>query len=86
LGIFIHYCKLKNGDWKVIEDHFERKLVSWLVKLLSYGETSSYSRGDIEISFVGTKDQLVNIFKPLNEGRFRQLRHELNIIDSTNVA
>jgi hypothetical protein len=42
---------------------------------------------DIIISHVGTNDQLANIFtKPLDEKRFRELRSELNIIDSSNVA
>ena len=38
LGIPIHFRKLKNGEWKPIEDRFERKLASWLGKLLSYGD------------------------------------------------
>jgi hypothetical protein len=37
LGIPIHYLKLKNSEWKPIEDRFERKLANWLGKLLSYG-------------------------------------------------
>jgi hypothetical protein len=42
---------------------------------------------DIIISYVGTNDQLVDIFtKPLDEKRFRELQSELNIIDSKNVA
>jgi hypothetical protein len=45
------------------------------------------NRGDINLSFVGTNDQLADIFtNPLDEARFRELRHELNIIDSCNVA
>jgi hypothetical protein len=45
------------------------------------------NRGDINLSYVGTNDQLVDIFmKPLDEARFQELRHELNIIDSCNVA
>ena len=28
LGIPIHFCKLKNGEWKPVEDQFERKLAS----------------------------------------------------------
>jgi hypothetical protein len=28
LGIPSHFCKLKNSEWKVIEDCFERKLAS----------------------------------------------------------
>jgi hypothetical protein len=44
-------------------------------------------KGDIVISHVGTNDQLDDIFiKPLDEKRFRELRSELNIIDSQNVA
>jgi hypothetical protein len=43
--------------------------------------------GDFLISHVGTNDQLPDIFtKPLDERRFRELRSELNIIDSRNVA
>jgi hypothetical protein len=44
-------------------------------------------KGDIVISHVRTNDQLVDIFtKPLVEKRFHELRSELNIIDSRNVA
>jgi hypothetical protein len=44
-------------------------------------------KGDIEISHVRTNEQLAGIFtKPLDERRFRELRSELNIIDSQNVA
>jgi hypothetical protein len=45
------------------------------------------SRGDVDLCFVGTQDQLADIFtKPLDETTFRKLRHELNIVDSINVA
>jgi hypothetical protein len=45
------------------------------------------NRGEIDLSYVGTNEQLADIFtKPLDEVRFWELRHELNIIDSTNVA
>jgi hypothetical protein len=44
-------------------------------------------KGDIVISHVGTNDQLADIFtKPLDEKHFHELRSELNIIDSQNVA
>jgi hypothetical protein len=36
LGIPIRFLKLKNGEWKIIEDHFEKMLASWLGKMLSY--------------------------------------------------
>jgi hypothetical protein len=42
-------------------------------------------RGDIEIAYVSTKEQLANIFtKPLDEKTFSKLRNELNILDSRN--
>jgi hypothetical protein len=42
-------------------------------------------RGDIEIDYVSTKEQLADIFtKPLDEKTFTKLRNELNIIDSRN--
>ena len=42
-------------------------------------------KGDIEISYINTKDQLADIFtKPLDEQSFNKLRHELNILDSRN--
>jgi hypothetical protein len=44
-------------------------------------------KGDIVISYVRINEQLTNIFtKPLDEKRFRELRSELNIIDSWNVV
>ena len=44
-------------------------------------------RGEIELNYVNTHDNLADIFtKPLDEARFHELRHELNIIDSSNVA
>jgi hypothetical protein len=45
------------------------------------------ARGDIDLLYVGTKDQLADIFtKPLDESRFCYLRNELNIIDSRSMA
>jgi hypothetical protein len=45
------------------------------------------ARGDIELAYVCTKDQLANIFtKPLDEARFGYLRNEININDSRSVA
>jgi hypothetical protein len=42
-------------------------------------------KGDIEIAYVSTKEQLADIFtKPLDEQTFTRLRHELNILDSRN--
>jgi hypothetical protein len=42
-------------------------------------------KGDIEIAYINTKDQLVDIFtKPFDEQTFNKLRHELNILDSRN--
>jgi hypothetical protein len=42
-------------------------------------------RGDIEITYVSTKEQLAEIFtKPLDEKTFSKLRNELNILDSRN--
>ena len=44
-------------------------------------------KGDIELSYVPTKDQLSDIFmKALDEPRFRALRNELNIIDPSKFA
>jgi hypothetical protein len=42
-------------------------------------------RGDIEIAYVNTKNQLVDIFtKPLDEKTFSKHGNELNILDSRN--
>jgi hypothetical protein len=42
-------------------------------------------KGDIEIAYVNTHNQLVDIFtKPLDEKTFSKLRNELNILDSRN--
>jgi hypothetical protein len=43
------------------------------------------TKGDIEIAYVNTKNQLVDIFtKPLDEKTFSKLRNELNILDYRN--
>jgi hypothetical protein len=43
-------------------------------------------KGDIVIFHVKTNEELASIFtKPLDERRFRELRSELNTIDSRNV-
>ena len=45
------------------------------------------ARGDISLEYVSTKANLADIFtEPLDEARFQELRHELNIIDSSNIA
>jgi hypothetical protein len=42
-------------------------------------------KGDIEIAYVNTQNQLADIFtKPLDEETFSKLRNELNILDSQN--
>jgi hypothetical protein len=42
-------------------------------------------KGDIEIAYVNTHNQLADIFtKPLDEMTFSKLRNELNILDSQN--
>jgi hypothetical protein len=42
-------------------------------------------KGDIEIAYINTKDQLADIFtKPLVEQSFTKFRNELNVLDSRN--
>jgi hypothetical protein len=42
-------------------------------------------KGDIDIAYVNTHDQLADIFtKPLDEKTFSKLRNELNILGSQN--
>jgi hypothetical protein len=57
------------------------------IEILYHFIRDHVNRGDIDLSYVGTNDQLADIFmKPHDEARFQELRHELNIIDSINVA
>jgi len=37
LGLPMHYRKLYNKDWKLIEERIEKKLSGWKGKHLSYG-------------------------------------------------
>lgn len=37
LGIPIHYRRLRNSDWKELEERFQKRLSSWKGKLLSVG-------------------------------------------------
>jgi hypothetical protein len=42
-------------------------------------------KGDIEIAYVSTHNQLVDIFtKPLDEKTFNKIRNDLYILDSRN--
>jgi hypothetical protein len=42
-------------------------------------------KGDIEIAYVSTHNQLADIFtKPLDENTFSKLRNELNFLNSRN--
>ena len=53
------------------------------IKIRNHFIRDHVARGDIELQYVPTKDQLADIFtKPLDEARFCYLRNELNIIDS----
>ncbi|WVZ90591.1 hypothetical protein U9M48_036878 [Paspalum notatum var. saurae] len=38
LGIPMHYRKLRNADWRTIEERFENRLSSWKGKLLSQND------------------------------------------------
>jgi hypothetical protein len=43
-------------------------------------------KGDIEVFYVSTENQLANIFtKPLDESTFCRLHSELNVLDSRNL-
>ncbi|WVZ54093.1 hypothetical protein U9M48_004953 [Paspalum notatum var. saurae] len=37
LGLPMHYRKLRNNDWRPIEERFEKRLIGWKGKLLSVG-------------------------------------------------
>jgi hypothetical protein len=37
LGIPMMHRRLRNSDWKVVEDRFEKKLSTWKGKLMSAG-------------------------------------------------
>ena len=37
LGILMHHRQLLNNDWRKVEEHFEKKLICWKAKHLSYG-------------------------------------------------
>ena len=41
LGILMHFRRVKNADWKEVEERFQKKLCAWKGKMLSVG-TSMY--------------------------------------------
>ena len=52
------------------------------IKIQNHFIRDHVARGDIELAYVPTKDQLAGIFmKPLDDVRFCYLRNYLNIID-----
>ena len=49
--------------------------------------TDHVAKGNIELLHVNTENQLADIFtKPLEEATFRELWHELNIVDISNLG
>jgi len=58
--------------------------------MLTFGQPSKMivlQKGDCEIKFVKTKNQLADLFtKPLARDRFNKLRTELGILDIKNVV
>jgi hypothetical protein len=52
---------------------------------IRYHFLRDHQQRDIEVAYVSTKEQLVDIFtKPVDEKTFSKLRNELNILDSRN--
>jgi hypothetical protein len=67
--------------WRIIPLNTAALSTYTLVSLFERSPT----KGDIEIAYVSTHNQLADIFtKPLNENTFSKLRNELNILDSRN--
>jgi hypothetical protein len=61
--------------------HFMRDIDIWYHFMRDHQQ-----KGDIEIAYVSTHNQLSDIFtKPLDEKTFSKLRNELNILDSRNI-
>jgi hypothetical protein len=55
------------------------------INIRYYFPRDHQQKGDIEIAYVSTHNELANIFtKPLDEKTFNKLRNELNILDSWN--
>ena len=56
------------------------------IEIFHYFIRDHVAKGNIELLHVYTEKQLADIFtKPLDEARFRELRHELNIVDISNL-
>jgi hypothetical protein len=79
--IFIRLFTPPLGDIQILFPGQRELSHSHSISLLK----GSPTKGDIEIAYINTKDQLADIFtKPLDEQTFTRLRHELNILDSRN--
>jgi hypothetical protein len=62
-------------------EHSHNKHIDIRYHFLRYHQ----QKGDIEIAYVNTQNQLADIFtNPLDEKTFSKLRNELNILDSRN--
>jgi hypothetical protein len=63
--------------------------VSWSSKKqtsVALSTAEAEQKGDIEVFYVSTENQLADIFtKPLDESTFCRLRSELNVLDSHNL-
>ena len=57
------------------------------VEICNHFSRDHVARGDIELEYVPTKDQLADIFmKPLDDVRFFYLSNELNIVNSRSLT
>jgi hypothetical protein len=89
-------CKIDRMSTSGIRQFLGISLVFWASKkqnlvALSIAKAEYHflrdhqQKGDIEIAYVSTHNQLADIFtKPLDEKTFSKLRNELNILDSRN--
>jgi hypothetical protein len=81
-------CARFQADPKEVHLRAVKRILRYLVHTPKFGlwyPKGSPTKGDIEIAYVSTKEQLADIYtKPLDEKTFTKLRNELNILDSRN--
>ena len=74
LEIPLHYKRISNKDWKVIEDRFERNLSTWKSKLLSYGGSLTLINsvlGNLSVYVLSFFEIPKEVLKKLNHFRSR---------------
>ena len=92
LGIPIQYKKLRNSDWRVIEEHVEKRLSSWKGKHLSIGGRLTLINSVLSslpmymMSFFAMFLKIWTIFALASTGKGMRVEKNIALLDGVSYA